>query len=224
MAKKVLVISAHPDDEILGLGGTLKRHSVNGDSVSILIVANIGTARYDKKTIKLVEDSTLRCAMHLGIEDVRFSNFDDQMLDSIPIINITQKIETIINDIEPHIIYTHHYGDINRDHQIIHEATLTAARPYSAPFVEKILCYETPSATEWSTPSVDKYFNPTLFVDISLFLEDKLKAFSEYNTEIAVCPHPRSLESLRIRAEYWGSIIGSKAAEPFVLVRQIIRN
>ena len=96
MAKKVLVISAHPDDEILGLGGTLKRHSVNGDSVSILIVANIGTARYDKKTIKLVEDSTLRCAMHLGIEDVRFSNFDDQMLDSIPIINITQKIETII--------------------------------------------------------------------------------------------------------------------------------
>ena len=223
MSKNILVVSAHPDDEVLGLGGTLKHHTVIGDSVSILIIASIGSTRYDKKTIQLIKNSALKSANHLGIDDVRFSDLNDQMLDSLPLITITKQIEKVINDVKPHIIYTHHFGDINRDHQIVHDATLTAARPYSTPFVEKIISYETPSSTEWSNTSIEKCFTPNMFTDISIFLEDKLKAVSEYSTELQPYPHPRSLEALENRAKYWGSIIGVRAAEPFVLVRELTK-
>ena len=104
---------------------------------------------------------------------------------------------------------------------MVHEATLTAARPYAAPYVERILCYETPSATEWSTPVPADHFIPHVFVEISDYLEIKLKAMSIYETEIREFPHPRSIEALRTRAAYWGSVIGVKAAESFMLAREI---
>ncbi|AUT00931.1 GlcNAc-PI de-N-acetylase [Nostoc sp. CENA543] len=225
MSKQILVIAAHPDDEILGIGGTIARHISQGDKVVIAFIADSGTARYEDETINLIKGCAIAAVSKLGIveTDIRFAGFADQILDTLPIIKITQWIEQVVQEIKPQIIYTHHRGDINRDHQVVHEATLTATRPYSASFVERILCYETPSATEWAGPYVENYFVPNVFVDISSHLENKLRAMSAYKTELRAFPHPRSLEALHTRAGYWGSIIGVAAAEPFMLVREIKR-
>ena len=129
----VLVIAAHPDDEILGPSGTIARHVCRGDQVAIAIVADVGTARYGDETIATVRSYTVEAAKRLGVLDVRFAGWADQKLDTLPILDITQWIEAILDGFRPQVIFTHHRGDINRDHRIVHEATLTAARPYSAP-------------------------------------------------------------------------------------------
>jgi len=223
MSKRVLVIAAHPDDELLGLGATVCWHASCGDLVTVAIVADNGTARYKDETIESVRYCALQAARRLGVTEVRFAGLADQKLDMVPILDITQWIEGILQDIRPQIIYTHHRRDINHDHQVVHEATLTAARPYSSPYVERILCYETPSATEWAGPYAEDSFVPTVYVDISAHLEAKLSAVSTYTTEIRPYPHPRSLEALRTRAAHWGSVIGVAAAEPFMLMREIQR-
>lgn len=223
MAKQVLVVAAHPDDEILGLGGTIARHVAEGDRVTTVIIADNGTARYEDDTISSVRQNAYEAAHRLGVEKVLFAGFADQKLDTLPILEITQWIEKVVKDIQPQIIYTHHRGDMNRDHQIVQEATLTAARPYSTPYVERILCYETPSSTEWAGSYPEKQFIPNLYVDITPYLEQKLYAMSAYATELGTFPHPRSLEALRIRAMHWGSAIAAGAAEPFFLVREIQR-
>ena len=223
MSKKVLVVAAHPDDEILGLGGTVARHVSCGDQVTNVIIADADSTRYEAETIKSVRRCALQAANLLGVSDIRFAGFADQKLDTLPILEITQWIEKVLTDIQPQIIYTHHRGDINRDHQVVQEATLTAARPYSAEFVERILCYETPSATEWAGPYVENCFTPNVYLDITLYLKKKLSAMSAYNTELLSPPHPRSLEALRTRAVHYGSAIGVAAAEPFMLVREIQR-
>ena len=225
MPQQVLVIAAHPDDEILGIGGTIARHISQDDQIVIAFIADSGTARYKDETINLVKHSAIEAAKSLGIPqtNLRFAGLADQILDTFPIIKITQWIEEVVQEIKPQIIYTHHRGDINRDHQVVHEATLTATRPYNTPFVERILCYETPSATEWAGPYFEKYFVPNVYIDITAHLENKLIAMSAYTTELRPFPHPRSLKALRTRAAYWGSIIGVAAAEPFMLVREIQR-
>lgn len=223
MSKQVLVVAAHPDDELLGLGGTVARHVSSGDQVTIALIADVGTARYEDETIQAVRRCALQAASRLGVSDVRFAGLADQVLDTLPILEITQWIEGVLRDTQPQIIYTHHRGDVNRDHQVVHEATLTAARPYSAPSVERILCYETPSATEWAGPYVENCFASNVYVDITDYLESKLSAMSAYATELSSFPHPRSVEALRARAIHWGSVIGVAAAEPFMLIREIQR-
>ncbi|UCC52573.1 MAG: PIG-L family deacetylase [Anaerolineaceae bacterium] len=223
MSKKILVVAAHPDDELLGPGGTVASHSSCGDQVTIAFIADADSARYDKVKMQTVRNDAIQAAQHLGVCDVQFAGLPDQGLDALPILKITQWIENVLRDTQPQIIYTHHFGDINRDHRVVYEAALTAARPYSAPYVERILCYETPSATEWAGSSVADAFAPNVFVDISQHLESKINAMSAYETEIRDFPHPRSLEAIRVRAATWGSVIGVTAAEAFVLVRETIR-
>jgi LmbE family N-acetylglucosaminyl deacetylase len=223
MSIHILVVAAHPDDELLGLGGTLARHAAHGDKVTIALVADARSVRYEDETLQIVRRSAIQAAERLGVRDVRFIGLPDQRLDILPVIEVTQQIEAVLREVQPQIIYTHHRGDINRDHQVVHEATLTATRPYSTPYVQRILCYETPSATEWCGPFAEHSFIPNVFVDITNHLESKLHAMSAYTTELRSFPHPRSLEALRIRAAYWGSIIGVEAAEPFVLVREVYR-
>jgi len=219
----VLVVAAHPDDEILGLGGTVARHVAEGDEVTILLLADHGSARYDEDRIREVRRAARAASNRMGVSDVRFGELEDQKLDVLPILEVTQRVEAVLQDVQPRIVYTHHRGDINRDHTVVHEATLTAARPYGAPFVRRILCYETPSATEWAGPYPESAFIPNVYVDISDHLETKLQAMAEYPSELREPPHPRSLEALRSHAAHWGSVIGVTAAEPFVLVREILR-
>jgi LmbE family N-acetylglucosaminyl deacetylase len=221
--KRVLVVGAHPDDELLGLGGTIARHVAAGDQVTVALIADVGSARYEDETIHAVRQCARQAAEWLGIADVCFAGLADQKLDTLPILEIVQWVETVLAGVKPHVIYTHHRGDINRDHTIVYEATLTAARPYTTPNLERILCYHTPSATEWAGPNVENVFIPNVFVDISAYLENKLNAMAAYKTELRPVPHPRSLEALRTQAAYWGSVIGVAAAEPFMLVREIQR-
>jgi LmbE family N-acetylglucosaminyl deacetylase len=220
---KVLVVAAHPDDEILGLGGTIARHVAEGDAVTILLLADHGSARYDVNRIREVRGAARAASDRLGVSDVRFGELEDQKLDVLPILEVTQRVEAALQEVQPQLVYTHHRGDINRDHAVVHEATLTAARPYSAPSVRRIICYETPSATEWAGPYPESAFIPNLYVDISAHLETKLEAMAEYPSELREPPHPRSLQSLRSHAAHWGSVIGAAAAEPFILVREIKR-
>lgn len=171
----ILVVAAHPDDEVLGLGGTVARHVAAGDQVSILILADSGSVRYDDERMREVRDAARAASATLGVSDVRFGALEDQKLDVLPILEVTLRVEAVLQEVRPEIVYTHHRGDINRDHAVVHEATLTAARPYSAPFVGRILCYETPSATEWAGPFPESAFVPNVFVDIPTTLRPSLR-------------------------------------------------
>lgn len=221
MSRRVLVIAAHPDDEVLGPGATIARHVAAGDACTIAIVADSGSARYDAETIARVRACAQRASQRLGVSDVRFGGLPDQALETIPVITITRWIGQLAAELRPEWVYTHHRGDINRDHQLVAEATLTALRPYAAPFAKRILAFETPSATEWAGPHAEQAFIPNVYCDVSGHLAAKLAAVAEYETELRPAPHPRSLEALRIRAAHWGSVIGVAAAEPFALLREI---
>ncbi len=220
---RVLLVASHPDDEILGPGGTIARHVEEGDTVTILIVADHGSARYEEEQIRQVRAAARAASEVLGVQDLRFGELADQRLDTLPIIEVTQRVEAVVHEVRPEVVYTHHRGDINRDHAVLHEATLTATRPYSAPFVRRTLCYETPSATEWAGPFPETAFLPNHFVDITPWLGTKLDAMACYPSELGTPPHPRSLEALEIHAANWGSVIGVAAAEAFWLVREIRR-
>jgi LmbE family N-acetylglucosaminyl deacetylase len=140
-------------------------------------------------------------------------------LETLPLCEVTKRVESLIAEWQPELIYTHSHADINRDHKILTEAVLVAARPYAAPSVKEILMFETPSSTEWGSPVLSAPFQPNVYVDVSAFIEKKIQAFSCYSAEVRDYPHPRSLCALTDRARYWGSVINRPAAEAFVLVR-----
>lgn len=218
---KILVIAAHPDDEVLGLGGTIAKHVNKGDEVYVCIVAEGATVRYERGMINELKKYALQASEILGVKKVHFLGFPDQKLDTLSLIEIIKPIEKIISNIEPEIVYTHHYGDLNKDHQIVFEATVTATRPIGNK-IKKVLCYETPSSTEWSPPITKCAFMPNVYTDISDTLQKKIEAMMAYKSEVRNHPHPRSIETLRINAQYQGSKIGVKAAERFMLIREII--
>jgi N-acetylglucosamine malate deacetylase 1 len=217
----VLVIAAHPDDELLGLGGTVALHCAKGDAVRLAVMCEGVSQRYASEWDSEVRKQAKRAAEILGVTDLVLGNLPDQRLETLPLCHVVKQIEDLIADFEPDTIYTHFGGDINRDHKILCEAVLVAARPYSAPVVKEILMFETPSSTEWGSPVLAAPFQPNVFVDISKYLEKKIEAFSCYSAEVRPYPHPRSAEGLASRARYWGSVINREAAEAFVAVRSI---
>jgi LmbE family N-acetylglucosaminyl deacetylase len=218
-AGAVLAVVAHPDDETLGPGATLARHARAGRRVVVAIAADVGRAGLDAAGHERIRAAARAAAKELGVAELRFGGFPDQALDTLPIRQLTGWVEDLLDELAPAVVYAHHRGDVNRDHRVVHEAALTAARPYRAPSVEQIFCFETPSSTEWSAPDVENAFLPNCFVDVSRTLEAKLRAMASYSSELRPPPHPRSLESLRHRAAHWGACAGFAAAEPFVLAR-----
>ncbi len=218
---KILVVAAHPDDEILGVGGTIRRHTLAGDEAHILIACEGVSMRYAEDHRQRLQGHSRRAGKILGVEAVSFGELPDQRLDTLPLVEVIAKVEQAVESIRPDTVYTHFGGDVNRDHQILFQAVQVATRPYSAPWVREILAFETPSSTEWGAPTVHGAFQPELFVDISNTLEAKIEAFCCYEKEIRPAPHPRSPESLRARAGTWGSYVGVEAAEPFQVVRAI---
>ena len=219
--KKVLVICAHPDDETLGLGGTLALHSINKESVNVLIFADGESARNKSmKKIEMREAQAKKACKILGIKKVEFLRYEDQKLDTIPLIEISKKIETKIQQFKPDILYTHFGSDVNQDHRKLFEATLIAARPTPSSKKLRVICFETPSSTEWGSEK----FHPNLFVSIDESVKKKLDALSQYRKEMSSFPHPRSKNAVINRAKYWGSTIGVKYAEAFILFRDIIEN
>lgn len=231
LSKKVLVLAAHPDDEILGCGGTLAKHIDNGDQVKVVIMAEGLTSRLDKrnkkafdKEFKELYNSAKKANQALGVTDLEILDFPDNRMDSVDMIEVVKKIEAIIAKFSPDLIYTHHFCDLNVDHQIIHQATLTAARPLPGQKIKKIFFFEIPSSTDWgfSGVSTGNYFNPNIFINIEDQLDQKLRALEFYHQEMRPFPNARSVEGLEALAKWRGAFSGYKAAEAFVLGRELI--
>lgn len=215
----IVVIAAHPDDEILGAGATFAKLLRSGNEVHAIIVCEGESIRYESKKMQIKQqDDARQAAKIIGFSSFRCLMLPEQHLDTISQIDLNIKIEAILDELKPKTIYTHFHGDINRDHQLVHDSVMVAARPFREE-IKKIFAFETPSSTAlWN-----KYpFNPDTFEIVDETLEIKLEAMSCYKTEAPPFPHPRAIESLRHRAYYWGSLINRKAVEPFVTLRRII--
>ncbi|MBI3248526.1 MAG: PIG-L family deacetylase [Deltaproteobacteria bacterium] len=220
-ARQVLVVAAHPDDEVLGAGGTIAKHTARGDAVSVIILTEGASVQFpgEPEKIELKKMQARKVARMLGIHEVFFGNFPDQQLDMQPIITVASFIEGVIEKIRPQIVYTHHFTELNRDHRTAYEATSVAVRPFSLPLVERLLCFSVDTVSDWGQ-GVAQY---NVFSDISETLEAKLQAMRIYETEVRRPPHPRSLEALRQIAERNGVIVGLQAAEMFQLVLEVQR-
>ena len=230
MAQKILVIASHPDDEVLGCGGTIARHSELGDEVHVAILAEGITSRDDKRDAagrnnELAELKKAVKEAHgiLGVASTYHHDYPDNRMDSIDQLDINKLVESIINRIQPDIVYTHHRGDVNLDHDRTHDAVVTACRPMPGnQGVREILFFEVQSSTEWQVPGTGITFMPDWFVDISKHLETKLEALRAYASEMRPWPHARSLEAVEHLARWRGSNIGVKAAEAFMLGRKLV--
>ncbi len=217
----VVVVAAHPDDELLGAGATLARHVREGREVHAVVLAEGASSRYEADMAGRLQKAGMRAAERLGLASIRFEDLPDQRLDAVPLIEITQRIEAILAELRPDVVYTHFAHDVNLDHGVVARATWTACRPYRTPRVSRVLAFETPSSTEWGWPLEGTGFRPNHFVDVSATLEVKLAAMACYESELRDHPHPRSLQALTDRAATWGSTVGVRYAEPFVLLREV---
>lgn len=215
----VLVVAAHPDDEVLGGGATFAKHVDAGDDVHAVVVSEGASARYVDAMRSTLRECAERSAEIIGFSSIRFLSLPDQRLDALPLVDVTQAIEVIVSELRPSVVYTHSHVDVNADHGVVARATWTACRPYAAPSVERLLAFETPSSTEWAWPMTEAAFLPGWFVDVGATLQRKLDAMACYPSELRDYPHPRSERALSERAAYWGSVSGCAAAEPFVVLR-----
>ena len=175
--KKILIVAAHPDDEVLGCGATIRKSINAGDEVSVVFMADGVTSRPSEKAEELIakrEENSIKACTVLGIEKPTFFRLPDNRMDATPLLDIVRMLEKVINTFRPQIIYTHHGGDLNIDHRITHQAVMTSCRPVPGSFVKEIYSFEVPSSTEWSSPTMGGSFEPTVFVDISEFLEVKI--------------------------------------------------
>lgn len=222
MAKKILVVAAHPDDEILGVGGTVVKHVKEGDVVFALILGEGVMSRIDadKKDMDSLYKNTKQAGKIIGFKEIFFSKFPDNSFDSVSLLKITQEVEKYVAEIRPDIIYTHHEHDLNIDHRLTFEAVLTACRPCNENCPSKIYTFETLSSTEWQSKD-GKQFKPNFYVNIEENVEQKIKALREYKTEMRTYPHSRSEEGVKILAQYRGLEVNLKFAEAFCLVRDI---
>lgn len=221
----ILVVSAHPDDEVLGCGGTIARLAREGHEVTILILGegitsrdNIRNKKNRENEITDLKNYAEKANKILGVREVFFHDFPDNRFDTVPLLDIVKVIEKIKNNIKPEIIFTHYEKDLNIDHQITYRAVITATRPLKEGTVKEIYSFEIPSSTEWSYPLS---FSPNVFYDISETIDVKIEALEEYKTELREYPHPRSLEGVKLIAKNWGMKVGLEYSEAFKCVRMI---
>ena len=224
MKKNILVIAAHPDDEILGCGGTINGLTKKNYNVYSLVLGSGIDSRFKtinkKKKISL-HQQCIRANKILGVKKVFLENLKDNRLDNYDLLDIVKLIESYIEKIKPSIIFTHCNKDLNIDHQITFRASLTAARPMKNRIVKKFLCFETVSSTEWSFGKFNGGFNPSVFFDIDESIKIKLKSLAIYRSEMRKFPHPRSLQNIKNLSMLRGSSIGCRFAEAFECVFDI---
>lgn len=223
MSETILVVAAHPDDEVLGCGATIARLSAEGNEVFACILSKETASRQQsqvekEKIIEKLKKGNEKAAKILGIKKTFLLDFPDNEFDSVSLLSIIKKIEAVVEQVNPSIVFTHHRNDLNIDHRITFEAVLTALRPVGKKSRVKLYCFETLSSTEWNYPS---NFSPNYFFDIAKYLDKKIKAMLCYKTEIREKPHPRSIEGIKSLASYRGMSVGINAAEAFELIRVV---
>jgi LmbE family N-acetylglucosaminyl deacetylase len=220
---RVMVIAAHPDDETLGAGGTIARHVDRGDEVAVCVVSEGVTSRHDH--IDLQKECASKACAVLGVQDLRFLDLPDQRLDEFALLDMIRPIEAYLRELGPEVVYTHFAQDVNQDHRAVFAAVLVATRPVNGCMVRRLLCYETPSSTEWAAPFPGSVFAPNVYIDITGTLSRKLDAMAAYAethvSEVRPYPHPRSSTALEVYAQRRGIEAGVGAAEAFMLVREL---
>jgi len=219
MKNKILIVSAHPDDEVLGCGGTVARLVKEGYQAYTLILGEGITSRDENRDrakreteIQKLKNQAEKANKIIGVEEVFMYDFPDNRFDTVPFLDIVKVIEKIKNDIKPKIIFTHYEKDLNVDHQITYKAVITATRPVVGEPVKEIYSFEILSSTEWNFPLS---FSPDVFFDITKTLKYKLKAIEIYKSELKKIPHPRSIGSIKINAQMWGIKVGLGYVEAF---------
>jgi N-acetylglucosamine malate deacetylase 1 len=224
----ILIVAAHPDDEILGCGGSIAKWIKDGHEVNVLIMAEGATSRDEERNrdvrqeeLRKLVQAANRAGEILGVRSVDLLDYPDNRMDSVDLLDVVKSIEDTIQKLKPKVVVTHHAGDLNIDHQITHQAVITACRPQPGQTVRRILSFEVPSATEWQSYACVSPFIPNWFEDISDTLNLKIKALEAYESEMREWPHARSIKALEHLARWRGASVGAEAAEAFMLVRNV---
>ena len=219
----VLIVAAHTDDEVIGCAGTIARHVAAGDTVNIVYMADGVTSRdgYQNEELLLRQKAATEAQAVLGCSNVFSLGFPDNRMDTLSILDVVKPLEEIIQEFKPVSVYTHHYGDLNVDHRVTHQAVMTACRPLPGSSVKQIYTFEVMSSTEWASPG-NLPFLKNYYVDISAFMGMKREALNAYALEMREAPHSRSIENIMYLAQHNGHCVGVDAAEAFMLMRYII--
>ena len=222
---KILIVAAHPDDEVLGCFATVAKLIKEGHEAYTLILGEGKTSRDEKRDIEnkkedieLLNDETYNANNLIGIKKVFFESFADNRFDSHDLLDIVKAISKVKEEVKPDIIFTHYENDLNIDHQLTYKAVMTTTRPMENECVKEIYSFEILSSTEWNYPLS---FSPDTFFDISDTLDLKIKAMQMYSSELCSYPHPRSLEGIKLNAKYHGMRVGKKYIEAFKSIRVI---
>lgn len=225
MSKKILIVAAHPDDEVLGCFGTVARLIKEGYEAYTLILGEGKTSRgmqrvveEKKEELEILNQEIQKANACIGIKKTFVHHFADNRFDSVDLLDIIKVISDVKDEVQPDIIFTHFKNDLNIDHQITYKAVITATRPMADESVKEIYSFEVLSSTEWNYPLS---FSPDIFFDISDTLDLKLQAMQEYKSELCEYPHPRSLDGIELNAKYQGMRVGKKYVEAFESVRVI---
>ena len=222
----ILILAAHPDDEVLGCGGTIAKLADQGATIHVAFLADGVSSRAGDPEAQQDELRFRRAAAQkscgvLGVTSVSLGDFPDNRMDTVALLDVSKAVEELISKHQPDTVFTHHAGDLNIDHRRIHEAVVTACRPQRGHPVKTLLCFEVPSSTEWQLPGSAPVFAPNWFVDISDTLVRKLAALDAYAAELRDWPHPRSRQGVEYLAHWRGATVGLDAAEAFMLGRQL---
>ncbi|HKY82064.1 MAG TPA: PIG-L deacetylase family protein [Sphingobium sp.] len=219
--RRAMVIAPHPDDEVLGCGGTIARLAALGRHVEVVIATQGKPPRFDAGQVERVQAEARRAHAVLGVARTHMLDFPAAALDSVPRADLNDAIARLVAESRPDALFVPFVGDLHFDHGLIFEAAMVAARPVGSHYPARILAYETVSETNWAAPYLAPAFQPNLFVDISDHLDRKIEAFGCFESQVRRFPNERSIETLRALAQVRGSCVGRRAAEAFVLIREV---
>ncbi|MCH8479278.1 MAG: PIG-L family deacetylase [Wenzhouxiangella sp.] len=222
-----LVVAAHPDDEVIGCGGTLARMADQGIIVQVAFIADgVSSSKMTERDRETELEGRRRAgraaASALGVPEPRFLDYPDNQLDTVSMLDLARSVESLVQEFGPDTMITHHGGDLNIDHRCVHQAVLTACRPQSGHPVRRIWCFEAASSTEWQSPGIAMAFTPQLFIDIGATLQNKIRALEAYDSEMRAWPHSRSVQGVEYLARWRGASVGYEAAEAFMVARELI--
>lgn len=218
---KVLVVAPHPDDEVLGCGGVIARHIDEGNEVCVAVITKAAEPLFTEEQDGQNKQHCLNAHKLLGVTETFFLDFPAAMLESIPRYEFNGKINKLITDLAPEEVYIPHRGDMHLDHKMVCDACMVALRPRFGYSVKRVYAYETLSETEWDIPNTVNVFIPNVYVDITGYIDKKVKAMQEYKNQICAFPNPRSAEGIKALAMLRGSTISKEYAESFMLIREI---
>ncbi len=217
----VLVIAPHPDDEVLGVGGTILRHLDFGDAVHVVICTRGEASRFGNEQVARVQKEARDVHAFLGLTGSHFLDLPAAMLDTVPGADLNAALGNVFDAVRPDTVYVPYVGDVHRDHQLVFQAAMVCCRPVGDAYPSRILAYQTVSETDWYAAPMTPAFVPNVFVDITAYIERKLEAFSRYASQVRKAPDQRSTEAILALSVTRGHSMNMPHAEAFMLVREV---